>query len=65
MQSPEGYMEMSEDMKKLLGISQKLEQETGKPHPVFVKGEVVKIKGGYWMVHKLLKDRMILKPTKY
>ena len=53
MQSPEGRLELSEDMKKLLGISQKLEQETGKPHPVFVTvGEELEIKGGrFKLIH--------------
>ena len=65
MQSPEGYMEMSEDMKKLLGISQALEQETGKPHPVFVPGEELVIKGGRFELIELSEDRMVLKPIKY
>ena len=65
MQSSKGYLESSENMKELLKLSKKLERETGKPHPVFTKGEELEIKGGRFRVHQLLKDRVILKPIKY
>ena len=65
MQSPEGHLELSDDMKELLGISKDLERETGKPHPVFTEGEELEIKGGRFRVHRLLKNRVILKPIKY
>ena len=83
MQSPEGYLERSDEMKKLMGKEKtigemrndslrglrkkaaRLERETGKPHPIFTKGEVLEIKGGRFKVSQILKDRLILKPIKY
>ena len=65
MQSAEGHLELSPDLRKLWEKSARKERETGKPHPVFTKGEELEIKGGRFKVHQLLKDRLILKPIKY
>lgn len=53
--------ELEETRKK----AHELEKETGKKHPIFVVGEELTIKGGLFKVHKILKNRMMLKPIKY
>jgi hypothetical protein len=54
---------------QLANLKQKalgLEQETGKPHPVFEVGEVVEVKGGKFRVHQIKgRKRLVLKPVKY
>ena len=54
-------MELEKAKKK----AHELEKETGKMHPIFVVGEELTIKGGRFKVHKILKNRMMLKPIKY
>ena len=65
MQSPEGYLGLSDEMKELSERKVGSERKTGKPHPIFVKGEELEIKGGRFKVSQILKDRLILKPIKY
>ncbi len=81
MQTPEGEFKTlndlvgKEELEKLESLdgqlaalhqkSAKLESESGKPHPVFVVGEELEIKGGRFRVHKILRNRLMLKPIKY
>ena len=82
MQQPDGQIkglvdvftkEQLDDMKtgeqrlaNLRRRSLELEQETGKPHPVFTEGERVELKGGKFIVHRIKgKKRLILKPVRY
>ena len=78
MQTPEGNFKLLDDLielppemdakKQLEELEKKareLEASTGKPHPVFEVGEEVEIKGGKFRVHKILRNRLMLKPIKY
>ena len=65
MQTPEGTMEPFSKLLEAEKESQRLERATGKPHPTFLVGEELMIKGGRFRVHKILRNRMMLKPVKY
>jgi len=65
MQMPDGRLEMGEK-ETLEQLKAELEEETGKPHPIFHEGEVLDIKGGKWKVVSILKrGRMMLKAVPY
>ena len=72
MQTPDGrfhrpkWLDEHEDPEgELVKMAAQLEQVTGKPHPVFSKGDKLEIRGGQFMVLQILPDRLILKPVKY
>ena len=81
MQTPEGNFQTlkdlvgDEELEKLASLdgqlvelqqkANRLEKESGKPHPVFVVGEEIEIKGGRFRVHKILRNRLMLKPIRY
>ena len=80
MQTPEGklksitdffskeQLDMMKTSDQLVNLKQKsseLEEETGKPHPVFVQGETIEIRGGKFKVDKIEKDFLILKAMEY
>ncbi len=82
MQAPDGTLKpiteffsdeelkvMDDTSHQLVNLQQKateLEAKTGKPHPVFVEGEVVEIKGGKFRVHRIMgRKRLVLKPIQY
>ena len=66
MQAPDGSLTGFSDEEEARTISRELEELTGKPHPVFTKGEVLEIKGGKWKVVRLLtRGRMMLKTVPY
>ncbi len=49
----------------LVQKSRELETQTGKPHPVFIQGETIEIRGGKFKVDKIEENYLILKPIKY
>ncbi len=65
MQQPSGNFEMFKKLDDAQDISKQREKETGKPHPIFVKGELLEIRGGQFKVLMVLKDRLILRPIPY
>ena len=67
MQTPDGELRpfLLKELVEAKAEADKLKMSTGKPHPIFVVGEEVMIKGGMFKVHKLLRNRMVLKPIKY
>ena len=67
MQTPDGKLKpfLLADLVEAEAQADKLRMATGKPHPIFVVGEEVMVKGGMFKVHKIMKNRMMLKPIKY
>jgi len=57
--------DIEDQLSSLRQKSVELEEKTGKPHPVFVQGEELQIRGGKFKVDKIEKDFLILKPIKY
>lgn len=53
------------ELENLKKAAKELESASGKPHPVFSVGETVEVKRGKFRVHKILKNRLVLKPIKY
>jgi len=65
MQQPDGRL-IPGAFEELRERAQRLEAETGKPHPIFTEGEVLEIRGGKWKIVSLLKrGRMMLKAVPY
>lgn len=68
MQMPDGRLiPLPHDFKLKHALEESTEKErtTGKPHPVFVVGEELEIKGARWRVRDIKKNRMTLKPVRY
>ena len=65
MQQPSGDFKFFKDLEVAQEASKKKEKETGKPHPVFFRGEILEIRGGKFKVLMILKDRLILRPIPY
>lgn len=66
MQHPDGRLERFDTEDEARTLAEKLEEVTGKAHPVFREGEVLEIKGGKWKVAKIMsRGRMVLKTVAY
>jgi len=61
----EGIKSLENQLSTLQQKAKSLQEETGKPHPVFIEGEELDIKGGKFRVHRIARNRLILKPIKY
>lgn len=66
MQTPSGDLIPFEGLDAAREEAERLEELTGKPHPVYQVDQIVEISGGKWRVTKILtRGRMHLKAHPY
>ena len=57
--------QLEKEFMKLQELSGHLTPSINKPAPIFVKGENLEIKGAYFRVLQILRDRLILRPVRH